>query len=185
MSTLTKVFNSGYSLAKLNAQRITMMAVVLAARIILSYVPGLRFGDLAEIGVGFIGTAFSGILFGPVYAFIISALNDVITFFLTGWGPFFPGFTLGAGIAGWIYGAFLWRKEVTWKRVFLAVLCVTLIVNLGLTSLWVKILTGQAWQAIMGVRLVKNLVSLPLNTIILYIFLQAPAVARMIRQYRF
>lgn len=185
MSKLAKLFNRGFPLAKLNAQKITLMSVVLAARIILSYIPGLRFGDLAEIGVGFIGTAFSGILFGPIFAFIISALNDVITFFLTGWGPFFPGFTLGAGIGGWMYGAFLWRKEVTWLRVFLVVLSVTLVVNLGLTSLWVKILTGQAWQAIMGIRLVKNLISLPLNTIILYFFLKTPAVARLIRQYRF
>lgn len=179
-SRSTKYTRSG----KLDTLNITLMGIVLAARIVLSYVPSLEFGTYAEIGVGFIGTAISGILFGPWYAIIISVINDIITALLHG-QQFFLGFTFSAGLAGFIYGWMLWRKPVSWQRIFIAVLLITLIVNLGFNSLWVKMMFGRAWMAFMPLRLAKNLVSLPINTVLLVLIFKNPSIQKLIHKYQF
>lgn len=170
---------------KISTSQLTLMAIMIAARIILSFIPTLNVNNFIEIGFGFVGTAFSGILFGPVYAAIVSVINDLITFFIGGGGIFFPGFTLSAAVGGLIYGHILWRKPITWKRIFVSVLLVTLIVNLGMNSIWVKMLFGQAWMAFMPLRIGKNLVSLPLNTIILTVLFTNPAIKKLIDKYQF
>lgn len=169
---------------KLQTQQITMLGIVLAGRIILSYVPSMNFGTYAEIGFGFIGTALSGILFGPWYALIVSVANDLITSLLHGQN-FFLGFVFSAALGGYIYGKLLWRQAFSWRRTFLAVLLVTLIINLGLNSLWLKIMFDQAWIAFMPLRIGKNLVSLPLNTLMLGLIFQNPTIRRLINQYKF
>ena len=168
---------------KLQTQQITMLAIVLAGRIILSYVPSMSFGTYAEIGFGFIGTAISGILFGPWYALIVSIANDLMTSLLHG-GNFFIGFILSAAIGGYIYGKLLWRQIISWKRIFAAVLLVTLIVNLTLNTLWLSLMTGEAWIAMMPFRLAKNLVSLPLNTFILGLIFKNPTIKHLINKYQ-
>lgn len=172
-------------LPKLTANRITIMAIILAFRIVISFIPALNFGNLVQIGVGFIGAALSGIILGPVGALILGVVNDVISHFLSGSATFFIGFTLSAAIGGYIYGAVFWRREVTWKRIFIAILLVTLIVNLGLNSLWIRIMYDRAWGAFMGMRVIKNLISLPLNTIILYVIFSSPTVQQIVKKYQF
>lgn len=175
----------GYTPSKITTSQLTLMAIMLAARIVLSFIPSLNVNNIIEVGFGFVGAAFSGILFGPIPAMIISVINDLITFFITGGGIFFPGFTLSAALGGIFYGWMLWRKPITWKRIFLAVLLVTVIINIGLNSIWVKMLFGQAWMAFMPLRIAKNLVSLPLNTLILGFLFKTPTIEKLINKYQF
>lgn len=169
---------------KLQTHQLTLLAIVLAARIVLSYVPSMKFGSYAEIGFGFIGTAISGILFGPWYALIVSVANDLITSLLHGQN-FFLGFVLSAALGGYFYGKVLWRQTISWKRIFIAVLLVTIIINLGLNSLWIKIMFDRAWMAFLPLRVVKNLVSLPLNTILLGLILMNPTIKKLLQKYQF
>lgn len=169
---------------KLQTQQITLLAIVLAGRIVLSYVPSLSFGTYAEIGFGFIGTAFSGILFGPWYALIVSVANDLITSLLHG-KNFFLGFVISAALGGFIYGKLLWRQPFSWLRAFLTVLLVTVVINLGLNSLWIKMMFNEAWVAFMPLRIGKNLVSLPLNTLMLGLVFKNPTIQRLIKHYEF
>ena len=170
---------------KVTTSQLTLMAVMIAARIVLSFIPSLNFGNLVEIGLGFVGTALSGILFGPFFALLVSTVTDLITFFISGSGFFFPGFTLSAALGGWIYGWVLWRKPISWKRVFVAVLLVTLIINLGMNSVWIRMMYGRAWAAFMPMRIVKNLISLPINTIILTFLFKSPTIEKLIKKYQF
>lgn len=170
---------------KIGTSQLTLMAIMIAARIILSFIPSLNVNNFIEVGFGFVGTAFSGILFGPIYALIVSVINDLITFFLTGGGIFFPGFTISAAVGGWIYGQLLWRKPINWKRIFVAVLVVTLIVNIGMNSIWIKMLFGQAWMVFMPLRIGKNLITLPLNTLILTVLFKNPSIQKLIEKYQF
>lgn len=169
---------------QLSTQTINRMGVLLALMILLSYVPSLNFGNVIQIGFGFIGSVFAGVLFGPVYGGILAMGNDLLTYFLNGSGFFFPGFTLSAGLGAAIYGLFLWRQPMSLKRIALAVLCVTLFVNLGLNSLWVKIMYDRAWSALMVGRLVKNMISFPINTGMIYLITNQPTVNQLIKKYR-
>lgn len=168
---------------KLDTLHISLMGIVLAGRIVLSYVPSLEFGTYAEIGVGFLGTAISGILFGPWYALIISTINDIITALLHG-QQFFLGFTFSAALGGLIYGWMLWRKPISWKRIFITIFLITVIVNLGFNSLWIKMMFGRAWMAFMPLRLIKNMVSLPINTLLLGVILHNPSIQKLILKYQ-
>lgn len=185
METNATLFDRLKFAPKLTSRKIALMGIMVAIRIVMGYIPGLNFGNLVQIGVGFIGAAFTGVLFGPVYAAVVSVIADILTFFLSGSGVFFPGFTLSAAMGGIIYASVLWRKEKTLTRVFIAVLLVTLIVNLGMNSLWVKMLSGNAWSVFMGMRVIKNAISLPLNTLILYVILNISQVKRLIKEFQF
>lgn len=174
-----------FGVRSLRARHLTIMAVLLALLIVFSFVPAVNFGNLLQIGVGFIGTAFTGALLGPVYGAIIAVANDLITYFMNGTGFFFPGFTLTAGLAAFIYGRVLWRQTISWKRVLLAVVLVSFICNIGLNSLWVKIMYDRAWMAFFPMRVLKNLVSIPVNTLILTALFKLPTVQRLIKEFQF
>lgn len=169
---------------KLSSLQITLLGIMLGIRIILGFIPSLKIEPYVQMGFGFIGAAFSGILFGPFYAMIVGIANDIISALLTG-QSFFFGYTLSAALGGLIYGWGLWRKPITLKRLFIVVLIVTLLINLGLGSLWIKMMTGKAWAVFMGMRVIKNIISLFLNTFVLYGIFRHPTVKRYITKYQF
>lgn len=169
---------------RLTTLQVSLLGIILGLRIVLSFVPSINLGNLVQLGVGFIGAALSGALFGPWYALILSLFNDLITSLLQG-KNIFLGFTLSAGLGGLFYGYFLYRKPASWKNIFFAVLSVTLIINLGLNSIWIKMMYGKAWAVFMPMRIVKNTLSLPLNTIILYFVFNNQTVKSFINKYQF
>lgn len=168
----------------LTTVQLALLGIILGLRIVLSYVPSIKIDPYVQMGFGFIGAAVSGVLFGPFYAMIIGALADIITAVMQGM-PFFFGYTLSAAIGGLIYGWGFWRKDLSLKRIFLVVLIVTLVVNLGLGSLWVKMMTDKAWSVFMGMRLIKNVISLFFNTGVLYLIFKHPTIRRYIQRYQF
>lgn len=169
---------------KLSTLQLTIMALLLAFRILLGYIPSLRLGEVASVGIGFLGTALSSAIIGPWWGIILSMLTDIITALIDGY-TFFFGYTLSAGVGGLIYGLFLWRKEHNWKNIFISVLLITIFVNLGLGSLWIRMMSGQAWKAFMPIRIAKNAFTLPTNTLILLFVLKIPMIQKLIKKYQF
>ena len=120
-------------------------------------------------------------LFGPAVGGIFGGALDVIKYILKPEGAFFPGFTISAILGGVIYGALLYKKKVQIGRVFAAQLLVKVFVNILLNTLWLNMLYGKAFLAILPGRLVSNAVMLPIDTAIMFFMLQA--VDRTIRRY--
>lgn len=174
-----------YTKSRQMTRTLTITALVIAFRLVLEMLPSIKMGNLASIGLGFIGAALAGALLGPWRAAMVGVVVDIIGFFLAGsGGVFFPGYTLTAAVGGLLYGYMLYQKPFSWKRIILTVLLVTLICNLGLNSLWVKMMTGKAFAAFMGLRLAKNLVSFPLNSLILGLLLGNPTVKYLLEKMR-
>ena len=100
--------------------------------------------------------------------------NDIPLYALESLDPIkdfdFIGFTLNEMLAGFLYGCWLYRRPVTFWRTLAACATVTLCVNLLLTPLWLQMLYGNA-QILSAVRIVKNLLQLPVNTGLLYALL--------------
>lgn len=162
------------------------MAMTIAIRFVLGLVPAFKFGNVVQLGVGFIGSALSGALLGPFYATITAVAYDILDFFLSNSGfMFFPGFTLSAGLGGLFYGLGLWHKEKNLKNIFLTVLAITIIINIILNTIWIKIMYGGAWVALIQPRLIKNLISLPLNTLALYYIFNIPQIKQFIQRRQF
>lgn len=159
------------------------MGIMLGIQIAISYIPSIKIGNFTEFGFGFIGTALSGALFGPLYGLILATLSDIITSVLHG-KAFFIGFTISAALAGLIYGIGFWKKERNFRTIFMTVLLVTVIVNLGLNSIWVKIITDKAWATFMTLRFSKNIISLFINTAVLTIIFNNPTVNHLLHRYQ-
>lgn len=168
------------------ARHLAVMAVVMALRIALSLIPALNIANLVQWGFGFIGTGIAASLFGPVYMVLFAVLYDLLdSLIIQASTVFFPGFTVSAGLAGLIYAVFLWRKKPTLKRIGLATFLVSLFINIGLNTIWLKIMYVEAWRGLIIPRIVKNAISFPLNTAVLYFILNLPSIRNVIKKFQF
>lgn len=150
-----------------DARMITQIALLMALEIILTRFVSIQ-TPIVRIGFGFLPSAMIAILFGPWAAGIAGILTDLAGSILGGSGIFFPGFTLSAFLGSFIYGLFLYRKPKSLLRVTLAVLTITVFVNLGLNTLWVYMLTGEAVVGILPVRLLQNAILAPVRIALIY-----------------
>ena len=164
---------------------ITVMAMVVAIRLVMEMLPKITFGLYVQIGFGFIGAAIAGVMLGPWRAALVGILVDILGNFFRGQtGQFFIGYTLTALVGGLIYGYFLYKRPLRWEQIGLAVLLVTLFCNLGLNSIWVHMMTGEAFTVFMSMRILKNMISLPLNTAILTVLFSNKTMKTLIEKYR-
>ena len=125
-----------------------------------------------EIGFTFLATASAAYLYGPWLAGLMGIVADTLGYFLRPNGTYFPGWTLNEFLLGFLYGCWLYKKPVTLWRTFAACLSAVLLINLCLTPLWLHLVYGNAF-VITGLRLVKNLIKLPIDTLLLYTLLKA------------
>ena len=150
---------------------ITTVAMFTAISIILGAFT-VPIGNFLKIGFSSLTTVGIGFLFGPIVGGIFGAVTDVVKYMIKPSGPFFPGFTIGAIIAGFIYGSLLYKKPVSIKRILIAEISVSIICNMLLGTLWLNMLYGKAFMAILPMRVVKNIVLLPVNTFMAYTLLK-------------
>lgn len=90
----------------------------------------------------------------------------------SGGGAYVPTYTLCVGISGLFYGLVLYRKPVTLRRVFLAKLLVILVSNILLNSIALAPTVGSGFIGILPARILKNLLLLPIQTIVVYMILK-------------
>lgn len=144
------------------------VAMLLAVQVILGLVAAIPLGNSIRISFGGLALSVTGALFGPVPAAINGALADILGSLIHPIGPYFPGFTLTGLLNGLIYGFVLYERRPTLKRVLLAKLLIDVICNLLLNTLWLDLLYGKAFFAILPARFLKNLLQYPVDVLMLY-----------------
>lgn len=154
-------------------RNIVFCGMMAAIAVILGYVATIRIGQYIRIGFSGLPNQVVDYLFGPAIGAIFGAALDVIKWFLQPSGDFFPGFTISAALGGIIYGFAFYKKSVSLPRVFVAQLIVKIFVNIGLNSLWLKMLYDQAILALLPGRILSNAIMLPIDTFITYAMLKA------------
>ncbi len=152
---------------------IVFCGMMAAIAVILGYVATIRIGQYIRIGFSGLPNQVVDYLFGPAIGAIFGAALDVIKWFFQPSGDFFPGFTISAALGGIIYGFAFYKKNVSLPRVFVAQLIVKVFVNIGLNSLWLKMLYDQAILALLPGRILSNAIMLPIDTFITYAMLKA------------
>lgn len=125
-------------------------------------------GSLSRISFSFLGTAVSGFLYGPVVSGFAGMVVDVIGYLLRPDGPYFFGFTFNMFVSGFLYGCWLYRRPVRLWRTFAACLTSIVVVSFLLNPLWLNLLYGDAFWALVWMRVPKNIILLPINTALLY-----------------
>lgn len=147
-------------------QQIVTIAFLMAVEIVLT-----RFASITtpyfRISFGFLPIIIIGIMYGPLWAGTAYAVGDIIGGTLFPVGPFFPGFTLSAFLVGLIYGLFFYKREITLPRVIIACVVVVGGVYLGLGTLWLTTLLGKGYMVLLPVRIVKELITLPIYIVLI------------------
>lgn len=121
-----------------------------------------------EIGFAFLATAISAYLYGPLLAGVAAMAMDILGYMLRPNGAFSFGYTLNAFLGGFIYGCWLYNRPVRLARVFGACASTLFLFSFVLNPIWNHLLYGSAYVLISQVRIVKNLIVLPINTALLF-----------------
>ena len=133
------------------------MGVLIAMDVILRRFLSIN-TPVTRIGFAFVAEAIAAIVLGPMQAAAVGGIADFIGAIVFPSGAFFPGFTLTAIVTGLIYGLFL-HKKVTILRIVCAVVAVQAICSLGLNTLWLSMVTGSSYTALLSTRLIQTVVT--------------------------
>lgn len=167
MNKFASIYRDSYRELK-NVRTITTVAMFMAISIVLRYFT-LDVGPFLKIGFASVANQFVYYLFGPVVGGFFGFILDLVMYIIKPTGAFFPGFTFNAVLAAVIYGTLLYKRPLSFKRVLLTHLLVIVICNLLLTPIWLKILYGQGMLAMMPVRILKNVIQWPVDSMIFYL----------------
>ncbi|WEG73454.1 folate family ECF transporter S component [Vagococcus intermedius] len=153
---------------KITTREIALMGVLMALQLILTRFLSIQ-TPFVRIGFSFIPTALMAMTFGPMLTGVGSLLSDFVgisLFPVT--GPYFPGFSFSTFLTGVIYGWFFYKKELTWSRIIVANLLVTIIVDIFLNTLWLYMMMGPIAIAQLPLRVGKNIIQFPIKVFIMY-----------------
>jgi len=122
-----------------------------------------------RLSFGEVPIMLSGILLGPVYGAICGALSDIIGYAINPvGGPYFPGFTLASALTGLIPGliAKYYRHSWNWSSLTTTVI-ITSAITVLLNTLWLSLLSGKAYLALLPTRIIGKALLIPAYVIIL------------------
>lgn len=149
----------------MGTKKLAYIGIFIAIGIVFSRFLTIQTATL-KVGFGFIPEMLASSLFGPLAGGFINGMVDLIgaIVFPKG-GSYFPGFTLSAFLGGAIYGIFLYKKEINIKNILIPTIIVTVLINLGLNTLWLTILTGKGFLVLLPARILKELVMVPVEVL--------------------
>ncbi len=185
MKKLAALYRSSCQELK-HTRTITTAAMFMAVSVVLGYFT-IEAGPYLKIGFGSVVNQFVYYLFGPVAGGIYGGILDLVKYIVKPTGAFFPGFTLNAILAGIIYGTFLYKQPMTFKRVLAVHLIVVVFCNVFLNTLWLSMMSGKAIMVLLPMRLVKNAVMWPVDSLLFYAIakkMEAVGLVKAIRKYQ-
>lgn len=148
---------------------LVLCGMLAALAVVLNYTTSIYITPTIRIGFSGLPNRVVEFLFGPAVGAIFGGMLDILKYFLKpDGGAFFFGYTLNVMVAGIIYGSILYRRPLKLWRIFVAELLTKAIVNCGLNTLWLSVLNGNAFLAILPPRIIKNCIMLPIDTCILF-----------------
>lgn len=181
-----------------NTRTLVLCAMMAALSIILSYTTSFYITPTIKIGFSGLPNRLVDFMFGPVVGAFFGGLLDVLKFIIKPDGGFFFGYVLTAMAGGLIYGCFYYHLQIKkpyqttseksgttdqltdWfltnlkalLLIFIANALVKILCNIGMNTLWSSMLTGKAFLAILPARVVKNLIQIPVDTVVHFVLLK-------------
>ena len=160
-----------------NTRTMVFAALILALRIAMK---PLRIPIAADVNItfGFIVNALGSMVYGPVVGLLSGAVSDTLGYLIAPNGVYFFPFILLEMGGSLIFALFLYSTDITPVRLILSKFCVNLFINILLNEpimvlYYRDVLHLTTYQPFVLVRIVKNIVMLPLESVILMIFFRA------------
>ena len=154
-----------------NTRVLAICALMIALNTVLGYFQ-ITFSAYLRVGFGFITQPIIAMLFGPLVCAMTGMIQDILTFILNPTGAYIPAYTICVGISGMLYGLVLHKKQVTVIRCLWAKVLVIFIGNIILNSIALAVTVGSGFIGILPSRIIKNILLLPIQTVISYLILQ-------------
>ena len=152
-------------------RNLVFAALMVAAAIVLTYF-SIPIHESLKVSFGFLARSVCALVCGPIAAVLYGFVEDILGYILKPSGPFFPGYTLTTMLGCFWYALFFFRARITITRVLLAKL-VTNVQNVLLGSMWSAILYSKGYLYYMTSSAIKNIISLPVQVIMLVILFEA------------
>lgn len=156
-------------------KKVILSGILLALLIVLNRFISIK-TPLLVISFSFVPIMMAAIWLGPKYSTIIAALGDFIGAILFPFGTYFPGFTVSAGLAGLIYGIFLYKKPESQMsdkkfivRLIISNLLVLGLVEIFVVSIWLNILYGKAYFVVVSSRVLAQVIMFPIRIVTIYL----------------
>ena len=167
-----------------NVKMLAFAALIIALRVAMK---PLRIPIATDVNItfGFIANALGSMVYGPVVALLSGAVSDTVGYIVAPNGDYYFLFIFTEMAGSFVFALYLYRTRVTVWRLILAKFSVNLFVNILLNEpimvsyyLW---LGNKVYQPFMWIRIVKNIVMLPLESIILVVVFKSliPALSKL------
>ena len=172
MNLKTSIFrDSARELTKVSS--LTACSMLAAMAVVLKMTTSVTLGPFIRIGFYDIPAQIAYMLFGPVTGSLFGGLLDLVEFFVKPEGAYFFGFTFDKMLAGFLFGMFYYKKKLTFPRILLAEGVERGIVNLFFNTLWLSVLYGKGFLALLPERVLSNVISWPLYSILFFCVVRA------------
>ncbi len=139
----------------LNTRTLVLMGVLIAIQVVLARFASINAWNI-RIGFGFVPVMFAGMYLGPLYGGVVGGVADFLGSMLFPSGAYFPGFTATAFLTGVIFGMFMHERQNP-VRIVSGVVLNQIVVTLCLNTLWISILYGSSYLALLSTRLLQSL----------------------------
>ena len=156
MKKIKEIFSNSFN-ELFVTKNIVLCGLLAALAVVLGMVASIDIGPYIRIGFSGLPNRIVEFLFGPVVGSIFGGMLDILKYVIKPSGPFFFGFTFNA--------------MVTIKRILVAEFLTKLIVNCLLNTLWISMLYGKGFFALLPLLVLKNAIMLPIDTCILFFVL--------------
>ena len=158
-----------------NLRVLLFAALMIALRVALKSV-SIPIAANLRINIAFFINAYGAMVFGPVVAIAAAAVSDTLGCLLFPSGPYFFPFIFTEIAGSLIFALFLYRTKVTTLRVTLSRFCIDFFVNIVLNTpimwLYYQMVLGRNYAIFDAMRVVKNLVMFPIESVLLVLFLR-------------
>ncbi|QEA52934.1 folate family ECF transporter S component [Loigolactobacillus coryniformis] len=164
------------------ARQITLLGVLIALQTVLGSMFSLQF-LLTKISFGFIITAIMATLFSPWVTAGSSALANILGMLLFPKFTFSPGFVLTAFLVGLVFGYAFHNQTPRLSHILLSNLIVTMVLYLGLNSLWLHLMYQTPWLPLLSGRFVQELITFPVYSVLLFLLFKVSIVRSTLQKY--
>ena len=159
---------------------ITTIGVMIAMAVILRSYLSIMVTPQFRLSFEFIPIVVVAIRYGAWKAGTAYMMVDLIAFWLFPRGTYFPGFTFTAFLAGAAFGFFLHKDPSNNLKTVLAAVVVVVVIQLGLETLWLAIMFGDAYMALFVGRIIRTVIMLPLQIVSIKIITSTARVAKLV-----
>lgn len=143
--------------------------------IILTMVASVKMGPYINIGFSWIPNRIVDFMFGPIVGMIYGGAMDIVKWMAKPDGDFMIIYTFVPMLTGIIVGTLLYKKPVSLVRIIIVQIIIKIFINAGLNTYLMSVTGGKAFMELLPLRLLKNVIMIPIDSMILFVVLTTVA----------